>query len=39
MPKVKEFFLFYFYKEDGLPGRRQSGFTFGYATTRSEDWS
>jgi hypothetical protein len=39
VPKVKEFCLFYFYKKDGLPGRSQSGFTFGYAATRGEDRS
>jgi hypothetical protein len=37
--KVKELCLFYFYKKDGLPGHSQSGFTFGYAATRGEDWS
>ncbi len=35
--KVKEFCLFY--KKDGLPGRSQSDFTFGYAATRGEAWS
>jgi hypothetical protein len=39
VPKVKEFCLFYFYKKDGLQGRSQSGFTFGYAATRGEDRS
>jgi len=35
VPKVVEFCQFY--KKDGLPGRSQSDFTFGYAATRGED--